>query len=82
MLSAVFQVEEKSQEHSRRLINARKEAKLSLLSLLCTASPGGGKWPTQDRKRGVRLMRNGQLGQVEKGLLSDGGVNRGQKSPA
>lgn len=30
-LSAVFQVEEKSHAHSRTLINARKEAKLSLL---------------------------------------------------
>ena len=49
---------------------------------MCTVSPGREKWPRQDRKQGIRLIRNGQLDQVEKGLLSDGSVNRGQKSPA
>ena len=82
VLSAVSQAEEKSHAHSRRLINARKEAKLSLLSLACTASPGGEKWPRQDRKQGIRLIRSGQLHQAEKGLPSDGRVNGGQKSPA
>ena len=56
VLSAVSQAEEKSHAHSRRLINARKEAKLSLLSLACTASAGGEKWPRQDRKQGIRLI--------------------------